>query len=192
MYNFNSFQWDVQGYFKALRCEKVSHLSTGVEVFSMKLITFSFTLTDLDLRAKVILLTSDLTPVLFSSPCLTDRLHLNSKYTAVINAGSKKQNSCHYYKIHKMAVKHFCDFCLLKREDWWIDFRVIMVIKLLKQKIQQHADCAQKNKTENAQLCTLSLPLSHTLNSRLLSWGCCGILKCWLSNGHTRCLALPH
>lgn len=57
-----------------------AHLSTGVEVFSMKLITFSFTLTDFDLSAKVILLTSDLTPlpsVLFSSPCINIRDRLN-------------------------------------------------------------------------------------------------------------------
>lgn len=40
-----------------------AHLSTGVEVFSMKLIIFSFTFTDLDLRANVILLTRDLTPL---------------------------------------------------------------------------------------------------------------------------------
>jgi len=45
-----------------------------VEVFSIKLIIFSFTLTDLDLRAKVILLTRDLTPfpspgLLRDSPC---------------------------------------------------------------------------------------------------------------------------
>lgn len=39
------------------------HLSTGVDVFSMKLIIFSFTFTDLDLRANVILLTKDLTPL---------------------------------------------------------------------------------------------------------------------------------
>ncbi len=59
---------------------KDAHLSTGVEVFSMKLITFSFTLTDFDLSAKVILLTSDLTPfpsVLFSSPCINTRDGLN-------------------------------------------------------------------------------------------------------------------
>lgn len=66
-----------------LRHWVVSHLSTGVDVFSMKLITFSFTFTDLDLSATVILLTRDLTPlpspVLFSSPCLKDELHLNSK-----------------------------------------------------------------------------------------------------------------
>lgn len=66
-------------------CERIqssedAHLSTGVEVFSMKLITFSFTLTDFDLSAKVILLTSDLTPlpsVLFSSPCINIRDRLN-------------------------------------------------------------------------------------------------------------------
>lgn len=51
------------------------HLSTGVEVFSMKLIIFSFTFTDLDLRANVILLTKDLTPLLSpgllrDSPCI--------------------------------------------------------------------------------------------------------------------------
>lgn len=59
---------------------KDAHLSTGVEVFSMKLIIFSFTLTDFDLSAKVILLTSDLTPlpsVLFSSPCINIRDGLN-------------------------------------------------------------------------------------------------------------------
>ena len=52
-----------------------AHLSTGVEVFSMKLIIFSFTFTDLDLRANVILLTKDLTPLpspglLSDSPCI--------------------------------------------------------------------------------------------------------------------------
>lgn len=41
----------------------LAHLSTGVEVFSMKLIIFSFTFTDLDLRANVILFTKDLTPL---------------------------------------------------------------------------------------------------------------------------------
>lgn len=49
------------------------HLSTGAEVFSMKLIIFSFTFTDLDLRANVILLTRDLTPLLSpgrDSPCV--------------------------------------------------------------------------------------------------------------------------
>lgn len=55
-----------------------AHLSTGVEVFSMKLIIFSFTFTDLDLRANVILLTRDLTPLLspglFSdSPCIREK-----------------------------------------------------------------------------------------------------------------------
>lgn len=54
------------------------HLSTGVEVFSMKLIIFSFTFTDLDLRANVILLTKDLTPLLSpgllsDSPCIRKR-----------------------------------------------------------------------------------------------------------------------
>lgn len=42
---------------------RTAHLSTGVDVFSMKLIIFSFTFTDLDLRANVILLTKDLTPL---------------------------------------------------------------------------------------------------------------------------------
>lgn len=59
------------GFFDGFR----SHLSTGVEVFSMKLIIFSFTFTDLDLRANVILLTKDLTPLLSpgllsDSPCI--------------------------------------------------------------------------------------------------------------------------
>lgn len=51
--------------------KRETHLSTGVEVFSMKLIIFSFTFTDFDLRAKVILLTKDLTPLLSpgESPC---------------------------------------------------------------------------------------------------------------------------
>lgn len=46
-----------------LRVILLAHLSTGVEVFSMKLIIFSFTFTDLDLRANVILFTKDLTPL---------------------------------------------------------------------------------------------------------------------------------
>lgn len=58
-----------------LKEESEPHLSTGVEVFSMKLIIFSFTFTDLDLRANVILLTKDLTPLLSpgllrDSPCI--------------------------------------------------------------------------------------------------------------------------
>lgn len=52
----------------------MTHLSTGVDVFSMKLITFSFTLTDLVFKATVILFTKDLTPFpslepLGESPC---------------------------------------------------------------------------------------------------------------------------
>ena len=59
-------------------CEAETHLSTGVAVFSMKLIIFSLTLTDLDFRAKVILLTRDLTPLASpgppgDSPCVTRR-----------------------------------------------------------------------------------------------------------------------
>lgn len=45
---------------------KMTHLSTGVDVFSIKLITFSFTLTDLVFKATVILFTRDFTP--FPSP----------------------------------------------------------------------------------------------------------------------------
>lgn len=48
---------------KTERVNSFAHLSTGVEVFSMKLIIFSFTFTDLDLRANVILFTRDLTPL---------------------------------------------------------------------------------------------------------------------------------
>lgn len=55
-----------------------AHRSTGVEVFSMKLIIFSLTFTDLDLRANVILLTKDLTPLLSpgllrESPCIVEK-----------------------------------------------------------------------------------------------------------------------
>ena len=57
-----------------------AHLSTGVAVFSMKLIIFSFTFTDLDLNAKVILLTRDLTPlpsaVLFRPSLCGDKVAL--------------------------------------------------------------------------------------------------------------------
>lgn len=63
--------------------ESWAHLSTGVDVFSMKLIIFSFTFTDLDLRANVILLTKDLTP-LPSAELLSDSpwMHKGQNTTA--------------------------------------------------------------------------------------------------------------
>lgn len=58
------------------------YLSTGADVFSMKLITFSFTFTDLDFRAKVILLTKDFTPLpspdpFGDSPCKKHSIKYN-------------------------------------------------------------------------------------------------------------------
>lgn len=71
-----------------LRVNLLAHLSTGVEVFSMKLIIFSFTFTDLDLRANVILFTKDLTPLpspelLSDSPWVQKCRHLLQKTTLV-------------------------------------------------------------------------------------------------------------
>lgn len=67
-----------------------AHLSTGDEVFSMKLIIFSLTFTDLDLRANVILFTKDLTPfpspeLLSDSPCIQKCKHAFQKATVALS-----------------------------------------------------------------------------------------------------------
>lgn len=90
-----------------LRVILLAHLSTGVEVFSMKLIIFSFTFTDLDLRANVILFTKDLTPLpspelLSESPWIRKVQTLASENPTgdtigVIRGGIESRNSASTY-----------------------------------------------------------------------------------------------
>ena len=76
------------------------YLSTGVEVFSMKLIIFSFTFTDLDLRAKVILFTRDLTPL--PSPALPK----DSPWRSVERERERKREREKRRDEHKMDNRH--------------------------------------------------------------------------------------